>query len=117
MSTRVVERFYEAMKDVLPELLLEKSDREKYAVARARKVLPTFELIIELVDYLPSDIAYDVIRAKEGTINYGWEMDAYIYALKKFDTEEAKEMRRQRRKEELKQKMALSMEMDEQKGE
>lgn len=97
---KLTKRFYEAMKGVLPELLLSENDMRRYAVCRSKKQIPPFDLLIELVDYLPGDVALDVIVSKEQLINYGWEMDAYLYALKKFDTEETKTLRQIRRREE-----------------
>lgn len=103
---KVAKDFYEAMKDVLPQLILSDSNYKRYQVARAKKIIPPFDLLIELVDYIPSDIALAVLRAKEDFINYGWEMDVYLYAIKKFDTEETKRLRQQRRKAERKAKLA-----------
>ena len=97
---KLTKKFYEAMKDVLPELLLDEKDMKRYAVCRSKKQIPPFELLIELIDYLPKDIALDVLVSKEQFINYGWEMDVYLYALKKFDTEETKALRQARRREE-----------------
>lgn len=103
---KVAKDFYEAMKDVLPQLILSDSNYKRYQVARAKKIIPPFDLLIELVDYIPGDIALAVLRAKEDFINYGWEMDVYLYAIKKFDTEETKRLRQQRRKAERKAKLA-----------
>lgn len=103
---KVTKDFYEAMKDVLPQLILSNSDYKRYQVARAKKLIPPFELLIELVDYIPADIALAVLRTKEDFINYGWEMDVYLYAIKKFDTEETKKLRQQRRKAEREAKIA-----------
>ena len=95
---KVTKDFYDAMQDILPQLILSNSDYKRYQVARAKKLIPPFDLLIELVDYLPADIALSVLRTKEDFINYGWEMDVYLYAIKKFDTPEAKKLRRARRK-------------------
>lgn len=103
---KVAKDFYEAMKDVLPQLILSDSNYKRYRVARAKKIIPPFDLLIELVDYIPSDIALAALRAKEDFINYGWEMDVYLYAIKRFDTEETKRLRQQRRKAERKAKLA-----------
>lgn len=103
---KLTKRFYEAMKDVLPELLLSEKDMRRYTVCRSKKQIPPFELLIELVDYLPKDVALDVIVSKEQFINYGWEMDTYLYALKRFDTEETKMLRQARRREERLNKIA-----------
>lgn len=103
---KVTKDFYDAMKDVLPQLILSNSDYKRYQVARAKKLIPPFELLIELVDYIPADIALAVLRTKEDFINYGWEMDVYLYAIKKFDTEETKKLRQQRRKAEREAKIA-----------
>lgn len=103
---KVAKDFYEAMKDVLPQLILNDSNYKRYQVARAKKIIPPFDLLIELVDYIPSDIALAALRAKEDFINYGWEMDVYLYAIKRFDTEETKRLRQQRRKAERKAKLA-----------
>ena len=97
---------YEAMKDVLPQLILSDSNYKRYQVARAKNIIPPFELLIELVDYIPADIALATLRSKEDFINYGWEMDVYLYAIKKFDTEETKQLRKQRRKAEREAKIA-----------
>lgn len=102
---KVTKDFYEAMQDVLPQLILSNSDYKRYQVARAKKLIPPFDLLIELVDYLPADIALSVLRTKEDFINYGWEMDVYLYAIKKFDTEETKKLRQQRRKAEREAKI------------
>ena len=110
---KVTKQFYEAMKDVLPQLILSGSDYKRYQVARAKKIIPPFELLIELVDYIPADIALAVLRTKEDCINYGWEMDVYLYAIKKFDTEETKRLRQKRRKEERDAKIAeLGLDVD-----
>ena len=66
---KVTKQFYEAMKDVLPKLILSDSDYKRYQVARAKKIIPPFELLIELVDYIPADIALAVLRTKEDCIN------------------------------------------------
>ncbi len=102
---KAVKDFYEAMEDVLPQLILSDSNYKRYQVARARKIIPPFDLLIELVDYIPSDIALTALRTKEDFINYGWEMDVYLYAIKRFDTEETKRLRQQRRKAEREAKI------------
>lgn len=103
---KVTRQFYEAMKDVLPQLILSNYDYNRYRVARAKNIIPPFELLIELVDYIPADIALAALRSKEDYISYGWEMDVYLYAIKKFDTEETKRLRQQRRKAERDAKIA-----------
>nr|DAZ36642.1 MAG TPA: hypothetical protein [Caudoviricetes sp.] len=110
---KVTRDFYKAMKDVKPHLILSKSDYKRYQVARAKEIIPPFELLIELVDYIPADIALSTLVAKEDYINYGWEMDVYLYAIKKFDTEETKRLRQKRRKAERDAKIAkLGLDMD-----
>lgn len=103
---KVTKQFYEAMKDVLPQLILSDSNYKRYQVARAKNIIPPFDLLIELVDYIPADIALATLRSKEDFINYGWEMDVYLYAIKKFDTEETKRLRQKRRKAERDAKIA-----------
>lgn len=103
---KVTKNFYEAMKNVRPQLILNDYDYNRYRVAKSKEIIPPFELLIELVDYIPSDIALATLRAKEDYINYGWEMDVYLYAIKKFDTEETKRIRQQRRKAERSAKIA-----------
>lgn len=103
---KVTKDFYEAMQDVLPQLILSNSDYKRYQVARAKKLIPPFDLLIELVDYLPADIALSVLRTKEDFINYGWEMDVYLYAIKKFDTPEAKNCEEQDEKQVEKLKLS-----------
>lgn len=110
---KVTKNFYEAMENVLPQLILSDYDYNRYRVAKSKKIIPPFELLIELVDYIPSDIALAALRAKEDYINYGWEMDVYLYAIKKFDTEETKRLRQQRRKAERAAKIAeLGLDVD-----
>ena len=103
---KVTKNFYKAMEDVMPQLILSNSDYKRYQVARSKEIIPPFELLIELVDYIPTDIALATLVAKEDYINYGWEMDVYLYAIKKFDTEETKRLRQQRRKAEREAKIA-----------
>lgn len=110
---KVTKNFYEAMKDVKPQLILSGTDYKRYQVARAKELIPPFELLIELVDYIPADIALATLVAKEDYINYGWEMDVYLYAIKKFDTEETKRLRQKRRKAERDAKIAeLGLDVD-----
>lgn len=110
---KVTKNFYKAMKDVKPHLILSGTDYKRYQVARAKEIIPPFELLIELVDYIPSDIALATLVAKEDYINYGWEMDVYLYAIKKFDTEETKHLRQKRRKAEREAKIAkLGLDVD-----
>ena len=97
---KLTNRFYEAMKDVIPKLSLSKKDMKRYKNCRSKKKIPPFDLLIEIVDYLPKDVALDVIISKEEFIKYGWETDTYLYALKRFDTEETKMLRKVRRREE-----------------
>ena len=54
--------------------------------------------VIELLEYNPADITLDALRAKSDSIKPGHETEVYLYAIKKFDTEETKRLRRQRRK-------------------
>lgn len=107
---RVTKKFYEAMEDVLPNLILDAYDCKRYRCAKAKELIPPFEILIELVDYIPADIALDALKAKEDKIDYGWETDVYLYAIKKLDTEETKRLRRQRRKAEREAKI-LSIEL------
>lgn len=107
---RVTKKFYEAMENVLPQLILDAYDCKRYRYAKAKKLIPPFEILIELVDYIPADIALDALKAKEDKIDYGWETDVYLYAIKKLDTEETKRLRRQRRKAEREAKI-LSIEL------
>lgn len=107
---RVTKKFYEAMEDVLPQLILDAYDCKRYRCAKAKKLIPPFEILIELVDYIPADIALDALKAKEDKIDYGWETDVYLYAIKKLDTEETKRLRRQRRKAEREARI-LSIEL------
>lgn len=107
---RVTKKFYEAMENVLPQLILSSHDCKRYRCAKAKELIPPFDILIELVDYIPSDIALDALKAKEDKIDYGWETDTYLYAIKKLDTEETKRLRRQRRKAEREAKI-LSIEL------
>lgn len=45
MSEATVERFYKELEKITPSLELTKRDKDRLAVARARKKLPTFELL------------------------------------------------------------------------
>ena len=91
-------KFYEAMEDVLLELVLDDYDRKRYRCAKFKGLMPPFDILIELLDYIPADVALDALRAKADSIKPGHETDVYLYAIKKFDTEETKRLRRQRRK-------------------
>lgn len=95
---RVTKKFYEAMEDVLLELVLDDYDRKRYRCAKFKGHMPPFDMLIELLDYIPADIALDALRAKSDVIKPGHETEVYLYAIKKFDTEETKRLRRQRRK-------------------
>ena len=95
---RVKKKFYEAMEDVLLQLVLDGYDRRRYRCAKIKGLMPPFDILIELLDYIPADVALDALRAKSDCIKPGHETDVYLYAIKKFDTEETKRLRRQRRK-------------------
>ena len=95
---RATKKFYEAMEDVLLHLVLDDYDRRRYRCAKIKGLMPPFELLIELLDYIPADVALDALRAKSDCIKPGHETEVYLYAIKKFDTEETKRLRRQRRK-------------------
>ena len=94
---RVTKKFYEAMEDVLLQLVLDDYDRRRYRCAKIKGLMPPFDLLIELLDYIPADIALDALRAKSDCIKPE-ETEVYLYAIKKFDTEETKRLRSQRRK-------------------
>ena len=94
---RVTKKFYEAMEDVLLQLVLDDYDRKRYRCAKIKGLMPPFDLLIELLDYIPADVALDALRAKSDCIKPD-ETEVYLYAIKKFDTEETKRLRRQRRK-------------------
>ena len=95
---KVKKKFYEAMEDVLLELVLDDYDRKRYRCAKFKELMPPFDILIELLDYIPADVALDALRAKSDSIKPGHETEVYLYAIKKFDTEETKRLRRQRRK-------------------
>ena len=95
---RATKKFYEAMEDVLLQLVLDDYDRKRYRCAKIKGLMPPFDILIELLDYIPADIALDSLRAKSDCIKPGHETEVYLYAIKKFDTEETKRLRRQRRK-------------------
>ena len=95
---KVKKRFYEAMEDVLLELVLDDYDRRRYRCAKFKGLMPPFDILIELLEYIPADVALDALRAKSDSIKPGHETEVYLYAIKKFDTEETKRLRRQRRK-------------------
>lgn len=95
---KVTKKFYEAMEDVLLELVLDDYDRKRYRCAKFKGQMPPFDMLIELLDYVPADVALDALRAKSDVIKPGHETEVYLYAIKKFDTEETKRLRRQRRK-------------------
>ena len=95
---KVTKKFYEAMEDVLPNLILDAYDCKRYRCAKIKGLMPPFDILIELLDYIPADIALDALRAKSDIIKPGHETEVYLYAIKKFDTEETKRLRRQRRK-------------------
>lgn len=95
---KVTKKFYEAMEDVLLELVFDDYDRKRYRCAKFKGLMPPFDILIELLDYIPADVALDALRAKSETIKVGHETEVYLYAIKKFDTEETKRLRRQRRK-------------------
>ena len=95
---KVTKKFYEVMEDVLLELVLDDYDRRRYRCAKFKGLMPPFDILIELLDYIPADIALDALRAKSDCIKPGHETEVYLYAIKKFDTEETKRLRSQRRK-------------------
>ena len=95
---RVTKKFYEAMEDVLPNLILDSYDCKRYRCAKIKGLMPPFDILIELLDYVPADVALDALRSKSDCIKPGHETEVYLYAIKKFDTEETKRLRRQRRK-------------------
>ena len=95
---KATKKFYEAMEDVLLELVFDDYDRRRYRCAKFKGLMPPFDILIELLDYIPADIALDALRAKSDIIKPGHETEVYLYAIKKFDTEETKRLRRQRRK-------------------
>lgn len=95
---RVTKKFYEAMEDVLLQLVLDDYDRRRYRCAKIKGLMPPFDILIELLDYIPPEVALDSLRAKSDCIKPGHETEVYLYAIKKFDTEETKRLRRQRRK-------------------
>lgn len=95
---KATKKFYEAMEDVLLELVFDDYDRKRYRSAKFKEQMPPFDILIELLDYIPADIALDALRAKSECIKPGHETEVYLYAIKKFDTEETKRLRRQRRK-------------------
>ena len=94
---KVIKKFYEAMEDVLLHLVLDAYDCKRYRCAKIKGLMPPFDLLIELLDYIPADVALDALRAKSDCIKHD-ETEVYLYAIKKFDTEETKRLRRQRRK-------------------
>ena len=94
---RVTKKFYEAMEDVLLQLVLDAYDCKRYRCAKIKGLMPPFDILIELLDYTPADVALDALRAKSDCIKPD-ETEVYLYAIKKFDTEETKRLRRQRRK-------------------
>lgn len=95
---KVTKKFYEAMEDVLPQLILDDYDCRRYRCAKTKELMPPFDILIELLDYIPTEVALDSLRAKSDCIKPGHETEVYLYAIKKFDTEETKRLRRQRRK-------------------
>ena len=95
---KATKKFYEAMEDVLLELVFDDYDRKRYRGAKFKGHMPPFDMLIELLDYIPADVALDALRAKSDCIKPGHETEVYLYAIKKFDTEETKRLRRQRRK-------------------
>lgn len=94
---KATKKFYEAMEDVLLNLILDAYDCKRYRCAKIKGLMPPFDILIELLDYIPADIALDALRAKSDVIKPD-ETEVYLYAIKKFDTEETKQLRRQRRK-------------------
>ena len=94
---KVTKKFYEAMGDVLLHLVLDDYDRRRYRCAKIKGLMPPFDILIELLEYIPADVALDALRAKSDCIKPD-ETDVYLYAIKKFDTEETKRLRRQRRR-------------------
>lgn len=94
---KATKKFYEAMEDVLLQLVLDDYDRKRYRCAKIKGLMPPFDLLIELLDYVPADVALDALRAKSDCIKPD-ETEVYLYAINKFDTEETKRLRRQRRR-------------------
>lgn len=94
---KATKKFYEATEDVLLQLVLDDYDRKRYRCAKIKGLMPPFDLLIELLDYVPADVALDALRAKSDCIKPD-ETEVYLYAIKKFDTDETKRLRRQRRK-------------------
>lgn len=94
---KATKKFYEAMEDVLLQLVLDDYDRKRYRCAKIKGLMPPFDLLIELLDYVPADVALDALRAKSDCIKPD-ETEVYLYAIKKFDTDETKRLRRQRRR-------------------
>ena len=94
---KATKKFYEAMEDVLLNLVLDDYDRKRYRWAKIKGLMPPFDLLIELLDYVPADVALDALRAKSDCIKPD-ETEVYLYAIKKFDTKETKRLRRQRRR-------------------
>ena len=94
---KVTKKFYEAMEDVLLNLVLDAYDCKRYRCAKIKGLMPPFDLLIELLDYIPPEVALDALRAKSDCIKHD-ETEVYLYAIKKFDTDETKRLRRQRRK-------------------
>ena len=94
---KVTEKFYEAMEDVLLQLVLDDYDRKRYRCSKFKGLMPPFDILIELLEYVPAEIALDALRAKSESIKPD-VTEVYLYAIKKFDTEETKRLRRQRRK-------------------
>ena len=95
---KVTKKFYEAIEDVLLRLVLDDYDCKRYRCAKIKGLMPPFDILIELLDYIPPEVALDSLRAKSDCIKPGHETEVYLYAIKKFDTEETKRLRRQRRK-------------------
>ena len=94
---KVTKKFYEAMEDVLLNLVLDAYDCKRYRCAKIKGLMPPLDILIELLDYIPPEVALDALRAKSDCIKPD-ETEVYLYAIKKFDTEETKRLRRQRRK-------------------
>ena len=66
---KATKKFYEAMEDVLLQLVLDDYDRKRYRCAKFKGLMPPFDILIELLDYIPADVALDALRAKSESIN------------------------------------------------
>ena len=96
---KATKKFYEAMEDVLLELILDDYDRRRYRCAKFKELMPPFDILIELLDYIPTDISLDALRAKSDCIKPD-ETEVYLYFFIFFFIEKTERRRRQRRKTE-----------------